>query len=118
MGFKSVCNFASYNYFVQVSAFYYDTKENGPLRSKTKNAALRSKTKNAAIKNKNPAWRTKVANLKLKKMANWIPFDNDMYADLVHTLTTLNDDEYALKPPGNDWTLQRKNSLREGKIFF
>ena len=55
----------------------------------------------------------------LKKMAaNWIPFDNDMYADLVHTLTTLNDDKYALKPPGNNWTLQRKNSLREGKIFF
>ena len=61
----------------------------------------------------------KTGKFKIEEMAaNWIPFDNDMYADLVHTLTTLNDDEYALKPPGNNWTLQRKNSLREGKIFF
>lgn len=46
-------------------------------------------------------------------MANWLPFDADIYAPMVQNIQ--NEVGVVRNPPDNNWTDTRKGALRDGK---
>ncbi len=46
-------------------------------------------------------------------MANWLPFDADIYAPMVQNIK--NEVGVVLNPPVNDWTDASRGALRDGK---